>query len=140
MADEETTSAWSPLRYPVFRALWTASLVSSIGTWMQNVGGVWLMSSLSPSPFLVALMQTATSLPVFLVGVPAGALADIVDRRRLLLATQALMLVAAGILAGLTWAGATTRWALLLLTFALGTGSALNMPAWQAVQPELVPV
>src|SRR5207237_8686967 len=93
MADEETTSAWSPLRYPVFRALWTASLVSSIGTWMQNVGGVWLMSSLSRSPFLVALMQTATSLPVFLVGIHAGALADIVYRRRLLLCTPGLLLI-----------------------------------------------
>src|SRR5712664_3558241 len=98
MADEEPTSAWSSLRYPVCRALWIASLVSSIGTWMQNVGGVWLMSSFSASPFLVALMQTATSLPVFLVGLPAGALADIVDRRRLLLLTQGMMLAAAGLL------------------------------------------
>src|SRR5258707_15129467 len=105
MADEEPTSAWSPLRYPVFRALWIASLVSSIGTWMQNVGGVWLMSSFSASPFLVALMQTATSLPVFLVGLPAGALADIVDRRRLLLLTQGLMLLAAGVLLVATIAG-----------------------------------
>ena len=106
MADEEPTSAWSPLRYPVFRALWIASLVSNIGTWMQNVGGVWLMSSLSPSPFLVALMQTATSLPVFLVGIPAGALADIVDRRRLLLCTQGLMLIAAAALSAVTIIGA----------------------------------
>src|SRR3989442_15365061 len=80
MADEEPPSAWSPLRYPVFRALWIASLVSNIGTWMQNVGGVWLMSSLSPSPFLVALMQTATSLPVFLVGIPGRAPPGIVER------------------------------------------------------------
>jgi MFS family permease len=113
--------------------------VSNVGTWMQNVAAVWLMGTLGGGALLVALVQTATSLPVFLVGVPAGAVADIVDRRRLLLATQALMLVAAGALAALTWAGATTPSALLLLTFALGTGSALNMPAWQAVQPELVP-
>src|SRR5215510_14336384 len=99
MADDAPTSAWSPLRVPIFRALFIASLVSNIGTWMQNVGGVWLMSSLSPSPLLVALMQTAASLPVFLVGIPAGALADIVDRRRLLLASQGLMLIAAAILA-----------------------------------------
>jgi len=72
--DEPAISVWRPLEHSVFRALWIASLVSSIGTWMQNVGGVWLMSSFSASPFLVALMQTATSLPVFLVGLPAGAL------------------------------------------------------------------
>ncbi len=139
MADEEPTSAWSPLRYPVFRALWIASLVSNIGTWMQNVGGVWLMSSLSPSPFLVALMQTATSLPVFLVGIPAGALADIVDRRRLLLCTQGLMLIAAAVLSAVTIAGAIDVRGLLALTFILGLGTALNMPTWQAVMPELVP-
>ena len=138
MADEETTSAWSPLRYPVFRALWTASLVSSIGTWMQNVGGVWLMSSLSPSPFLVALMQTATSLPVFLVGIPAGALADIVNRRRLLLCTQGLMLIAAAVLSTVTIAEAIDARGLLALTFILGLGTALNTPTWQAVMPDLV--
>src|SRR6266481_6679809 len=126
MADGEPTSAWSPLRYPVFRALWIASLVSNIGTWMQNVGGVWLMSSLSPSPFLVALMQTATSLPVFLVGLPAGALADIVDRRRLLLFTQGLMLLATAVLSAVTIAGVIGATGLLALTFVLGLGSALN--------------
>jgi len=69
-------SAWKPLRQPVFRALWIASLTSNIGTWMQNVGAAWLMTSLTPSPVVVALVQAATSLPVFLVGLPAGALAD----------------------------------------------------------------
>jgi MFS family permease len=132
-------SAWSPLAHPMFRVLWIASLVSNIGTWMQNVGGVWLMSSLSPSPFLVALMQTATSLPVFLVGLPAGALADIVDRRRLLLFTQGLMLVAAGLLSAITIAGAIDARVLLALTFVLGVGTALNTPTWQVVMPELVP-
>jgi len=75
-------SAWAPLSHPVFRALWIASLVSNIGTWMQNVGAAWTMTSLSPSPLMVALVQSATSFPVFLVGLPAGAVADIVDRRR----------------------------------------------------------
>jgi MFS family permease len=133
------TSVWSPLQHSVFRALWIASLVSSIGTWMQNVGGVWLMSSFSASPFLVALMQTATSLPVFLVGLPAGALADIVDRRRLLLLTQGMMLLAAGLLSAATIAGVIGATGLLVLTFVLGLGSALNMPTWQAVMPDLVP-
>src|SRR2546426_7169636 len=74
-------SAWTPLSHPVFRALWIASLVSNIGTWMQNVSAAWAMTSLSPSPFMVALVQSATSLPVFVVGLPAGPAARIVDRR-----------------------------------------------------------
>lgn len=135
---ERPASAWDPLREPVFRALWLASLVSNVGTWMQNVGGSWLMTTLSPSPLLVALMQTATSLPVFLVGLPAGTLADLVDRRRLLLVTQTWMLVCAGILAALTFAGLTTPLVLLLLTFGLGLGATANNPAWQATTPEVV--
>src|SRR6202158_6628705 len=78
-------SAWSPLRESVFRALWIATVVSNIGTWMQDVGESWLMTSLPPSPVLVALVETFGSLPVVLLALPAGALADIVDRRRLLL-------------------------------------------------------
>src|SRR6266481_5609177 len=88
-------SAWAPLSHPVFRALWISSLVSNIGTWMQNVSAAWAMTSLSSSPLMIALVQSATSLPVFLVGLPAGAVADIVDRRRLLLVTQTWMLAAA---------------------------------------------
>jgi MFS family permease len=106
---------------------------------MQNVGGVWFMTSLSDSAFMVALMQTATSLPVFLVVLPAGALADIVDRRKMLLFTQGWMLVAAAALAAITLMGLTTSWVLLGLTFALGLGSAMNIPAWQAIMPDLVP-
>lgn len=132
------TSAGSPLRQPLFRALWIAAVASNIGTWMQNVGGVWLMTSLTPSPLMVALMQTATSLPVFLVGLPAGALADIADRRRLLLFWQGWMLVTAAALGILTSVGATTPSLLLILTFALGLGATMNAPAWQAIIPELV--
>src|SRR5689334_14671175 len=95
-------STWSPLRQPLFRALWIASVASNIGTWMQNVGAAWLMTSLAPTPAMVALVQAATTLPVFLVGVPAGAVADVVDRRRLLLATQGWMLCAAALLGVLT--------------------------------------
>jgi MFS family permease len=119
--------------------LWVATVVSNVGTWMQNVGAAWLMMSLSQSPTMVALVQAATNLPVFLVGLPAGALADIVDRRRLLLWTQGWMLVITAVLSGVTFLGAVTPWVLLMLTFALGLGAALNAPAWQAIVPELVP-
>src|SRR5882724_12049799 len=124
-------SAWAPLSYPVFRALWISSLVSNIGTWMQNVGAAWAMTSLSPSPLMVALVQSATSLPVFLVGLPAGAVADIVDRRRLLLVTQTWMLAAAALLAVLAFVDLMTPTTLLVLTFALGIGVAMNTPTWQ---------
>jgi MFS family permease len=107
-ANSATASAWSPLRQPVFRSLWIAAVASNIGTWMHDVGAVWLMTSLAPSPIMVALMQTATSLPFFLLALPAGALADIVDRRRLLLLMQEWMLVAAVLLGVLTLMGATT--------------------------------
>jgi len=105
---------------------------------MHNVGAAWLMTSLAPSPTMVALVQAATSLPVFLVGLPAGALADVVDRRRFLLVTQGWMLAAAAALGALTVAGVATPWGLLVLTFALGLGAAMNAPAWQAIVPELV--
>jgi MFS family permease len=131
-------SALEPLVEPLFRVLWAASVVSNVGTWMQNVGGAWLMTELTPSPMLVALMQTATSLPIFLTGLPAGALADIVDRRRLLLLAQTWMLVVASVLGGLTLVGLMNPWLLLAFTFALGIGSAFNAPAWQAVIPEVV--
>src|SRR5215831_13720784 len=116
--DGDTTSAesaWVPLSHPVFRALWISSLVSNIGTWMQNVGAAWVMTSLSPSPLMVALVQSATSLPVFIAGLPAGAVADIVDRRRLLLVTQTWMLVAAALLAVLAFVGLMTPERLLVL-------------------------
>src|SRR5213594_608103 len=132
-------SAWTPLSHPVFRALWIASLVSNIGTWMQNVSAAWAMTSFSPSPLMVALVQSATSLPVFVVGLPAGAVADIVDRRRLLLVTQTWMLAAAALLAVLAFVDLMTPTTLLVLTFALGIGVAMNTPTWQAITPELVP-
>ncbi len=134
-----TEQPWAPLTHPLFRALWIASVASNIGTWMQNVGAGWLMTELSMSPLYVALIQTATSLPVFLLGVPAGAAADIFDRRKLLIFTQAFMTVAAGLLGWLTLIGKASPIVLLLTTFALGLGSTLNSPAWQAIVPELVP-
>jgi MFS family permease len=133
------SSAWAPLRRGVFFALWIAALASNLGTWMQNVGAAWMMTSLSKSALMVSLIQTASSLPIFFMALPAGALADIVDRRRLLIFSQVWMLIAAGALGILTLLGMTTEWVLLGLSFMLGIGSALNAPAWQAIIPELVP-
>lgn len=132
------SSAWSALAVPVFRVLWIASLVSNIGTWMQNVAASWQMTTLTPSPLLVALMQSATALPIFLLALPAGAMADIVDLRRLLIVTQTWMLAMAAALGALSLAGAMTAKSLLGLTFLLGLGAALSVPAWQAMIPELV--
>ncbi len=109
------------------------------GLWMRDVAAGWLMTSLAPAPSMVALVQAATTLPAFLLSFPAGALADIVDRRRLLLVTQIWMLAVTALLAAVTAAGAMTPWLLLAFTFALGLGLALMMPAWVATTPELVP-
>jgi MFS family permease len=133
------SSVWSPLLVPVFRALWLAWIVANLGVWIQNVSGVWLMTTLTSSPVLIALMQTAISLPIFLFGLPSGTLADIVNRRTLLIVGLSIMLIAAGILGTLTLLGAATPWLLLMLTFVLNLGIALNLPIWLAVLPRLVP-
>jgi MFS family permease len=135
----DKTSAWEPLRQPLFRALWIAAVVSNVGTWMHDVGAGWLMTSLAPSPVMVSLVQAATTLPAMLLSLPGGALADILDRRRLLIGAQLWMLLMAGLLGVLTVAGITTAWGLLAFTFALGCGTALTLPAWSAIVPELVP-
>ncbi|SNT40160.1 Predicted arabinose efflux permease, MFS family [Granulicella rosea] len=132
-------SGFGPLRIPLFRDRWIASTVSSLGTWMQDTAGTWLMTSLTASPLLIALMQTAASLPVLFLGLLAGATADIFDRRRLLIFWQGWMLGSVAILALLTFLGHISPWALLAFTFLLNIGSAMNNPAWQAIVPELVP-
>lgn len=128
----------SPLAFPVFRALWIATVVSNIGTWMHDVGAGWLMTGLTPSPLMVALVQAATTLPMFLLALPAGAMADIIDRRRLLIGAQSLGLLAAAVLAVVTWQGLTTPVVLLGMTLVLGTAAALSAPVFQAIVPELV--
>jgi MFS family permease len=130
---------FSALRLPLFRDRWVASTVSSLGTWMQDTAGTWLMTVLTTSPLLIALMQTAASLPVLLLGLLAGATADIYERRRLLIFWQSWMLVSVAVLAVLTFIGVITPVTLLLFTFLLNIGSAMNNPAWQAIVPELVP-
>ena len=133
------SSTWRPFRYSAFTVLWTATVVSNIGTWMHEVGAGWLMTSLAPSPFMVALVQGATTLPIFLLALPAGALADIVDRRKVLLAVTLFLTVVAAALGGLVWLGLVTPWVLLVFTFLMGAGAAFAAPAWQAIVPTLVP-
>ena len=131
-------SAWSPFRHRLFAAMWGAQFVSNIGSWMQTVAAQWLMLTLTSSATYVALVQTAAGLPVVLFAVLAGTIGDLVDRRRFLLVTQAVMLVAAAALGVLAIAGLVTPWVLLALIFAVGTGQALTSPTWQTLQPELV--
>src|SRR5689334_24105293 len=111
-----STSGWAPLRRPLFRNRLIASVISNTGSWMQDTAGTWLMTALTTSPLLIALMQTAAALPVLFFGLPAGAMADIFDRRRLLLLWSTWMLVVAALLSGLTLAGLVGPWSLLVLT------------------------
>ncbi len=133
------SSSWATLQHELFRALWIASVASNIGTMMQEVGASWLMTEIAPSPLMVALIQTAGALPVLLLSFAAGALADIVDRRRLLIFSQSWMMVAAAALGFLTVFHLTSPGILLALTFLLGFGNALTGPVWNAIVPELVP-
>ncbi|MGK5683065.1 MFS transporter [Actinoplanes sp. URMC 104] len=132
-------SAWGPLRIVVFRNLWLALLASNIGAWMQTVGAQWLLVEQSGTDTLIAVVQTASTLPIAVFALPAGALADTFDRRRLLMATQLFLVAACGLLTVLTFAGRMPATLLLTLTFVLGAGQAVTAPAWQAIIPELVP-
>jgi MFS family permease len=131
-------SPWRPLGNRSFRNLLIADLVSDIGAFMQSVGAAWLMTSLTDSPLYIALIQTAAALPFFLFALPAGTIGDIVDRRKLILVTEVWMCVIAAVLAIATLAGVMTPWLLLLLTFALSAGDAVEAPAWRAAFPDLV--
>ena len=132
-------SLLAPLALPAFRAIWAANMVSNVGTLMQSVGAAWLMTSLTSSTTLVGLVQTAATLPVFLVGLLAGALADLADRKALLFWSQAWMLFMAASLGVLTLLGHASPWVLLALTFGLGLGGAISLPAWQATVQDIVP-
>ena len=114
-------------------------LLSNTGSWMHDVAAGWLMTTLAPTPFMVALVQAATTLPVFLLALPAGALADRLDRRSLLMLVQTCMLLLAALLGTLVLAGAATSTWLLAVTFGLGVGTAITSPTWQAILPQLVP-
>lgn len=132
-------AALVPLRHPMFRRLWLATVIGWLGTWLQNTGAGWLMTTLAPNAVIVAMVQAATIMPVFLLALPGGAMADIVDRRVFLVATQIWTFLSACLLAGLTLFGMMSAPWLLILTFSIGMGSALTNPAWNAVVPELVP-
>jgi len=133
-----TPSLWRPLRTPTFRNLLIADVMSDIGTFMQTVGAAWLMVSLGAGPMYVALTQTASALPFFVFALPAGAIGDIVDRRRLILYTEFWMVGVATVLAVATIMGLVSPWLLLVLTFALSAGDAIETPTWRAVLPEMV--
>ena len=132
-------SGWAPLRHAAFRRLWTAQFVSNVGSWMQTIAAQWVMTSLTTSALLLSAISAAGSIPVLLLAIPAGALGDLLDRRRLILASQVLMLLAAAVLAVLAAASALTPALLLALLFVIGIGGAASAPTWQTLTPELVP-
>jgi len=132
-------AALAPLRHSAFRMLWIANLASNTGLFIQNTAAGWLMTGLDPSPMMVSLVQASSMLPVFLLALPAGALADIMDRRIFLIAAQLWMAGIAGLLCLLAGLDALGPWGLIALTFALGAGLAMTFPAWAATTPELVP-
>ena len=134
-----STSALAPFATPVFRMLWLAWLAANVTMWMNDVAAAWLMTTLTTSPVLVALVQTASTLPVFLLGLPSGALADILDRRRYFAGTQLWVALNAVVLAVLSLADALNAPLLLLLTFTNGIGLALRWPVFAAIVPEIVP-
>jgi len=139
MSGAPAGSSLAPFRHAAFTVLWVATVASNVGTWMQNAAAGWLMTALDPDPLVVALVQVATMLPMALLGLPAGALADIVDRRRLLVAINIAATAVMAALGALVWLERATPAILLAFTFLTGCTAALIAPAWQAVVPQLVP-
>lgn len=128
----------APLRQPEFRALWIANFLSNLGTIMHGAAAAWLMTTLTHSPLLIGLVQTAASLPAFLLGLAGGALADLVNRRRLLVGAQLWMMAMAALMAVTAWVGTMTPPELLVLLLLLGLGSAIHLPGWQTLLQDLV--
>src|SRR6202167_2402366 len=139
-ADSARTASFAaPFRHTAFTVIWTATLVSNVGSWMYSAASGWLMTSLDPDPLIVALVQAASSLPICLLAMPAGALADIFDKRKYLIAAESLYAVLAAVYAAMVGLGLATPINLLVFTLVLGAAGALTSPAWQAVVPQLVP-
>src|SRR3954471_13048508 len=139
IATGRPVSPWSPFRYATFSVLWTATVIANIGGWMNSAASGWLMTTLNPEPFIVSMVQVATTLPMFLFALPAGALADIVDKRKFLIAVEIAVTIISIIFATIVWLEVATPVNLLLFTFLIGVGSALTAPAWQSIVPQLVP-
>ena len=129
----------APFRHPVFAVIWTATLVSNIGGWMYSAASGWLMTSLNPDPLIVALVQAASTLPICLFAIPAGALADIFDKRKFLIVVESLTTAVSAVYAAMVGFGLATPGNLLLFTFLIGAAGALTVPAWQSIVPQLVP-
>jgi predicted MFS family arabinose efflux permease len=132
-------SPWSPFRHKAFAVLWAATVVTNIGSWMYSAAAAWLMTNLSRDPVMVSLVQVVSTLPVFLFALPAGALADIVDKRRFLIAGEIFTALASTAFATLVWLRHITPATLLLFVFVIEAGGAATAPAWQAIVPRLVP-
>jgi len=134
----QMSSPWAPFRHTAFTLLWIATVVANVGTWMYNAASGWLMTSLDPDPLIVSLVQVANTLPMFLLALPAGALADVVDRRRFLFWNEAAITALSAVFAAFVALELVTAHLLLLFTFLIGIGGALTAPAWQAIVPQLV--
>jgi MFS family permease len=134
-----TAPAGSPFRHRAFTVIWIATVVSNIGGWMYNVASGWLMTSLDPNALIVSMVQVANSLPMFLFAIPAGALADIVNRRRFLIFGESAITIVSTAFAALVWLHLITPGSLLVFSFIVTVGSAMTAPAWQSVVAQLVP-
>lgn len=137
--DAPDVSALAPFRFPVFRSIWFASVLSNLGGLIQTVGAAWMMTSIAKSADMVALVQTSVALPIMLLSVFAGAMADNLDRRKVMLGAQVYMLLVSTALTACAWFGLITPWLLLTFTFLIGCGAAFNGPAWQASVGDMVP-
>lgn len=131
-------STWAPLRNPLVRALWLGTLASNLGTWVHDMCASWMMTGLRPQPVMQSLIQVAITAPMFVLALPAGALADLFDRRRFLIVTQSFMLVVAALMAAIALSGHMTAGRLVAGTACLAIGTALNSPAWHSLLPTLV--
>jgi MFS family permease len=132
-------SPFSPLRHGAFRAVWLAFLIANLGGLIQSVGAAWLMTSLTGSAGLVALVQASTALPIMLFSLAAGAIADNYDKRAVMLVAQVFTIAVSVVLAGCTYFDLIIPWSLLIFTFLIGCGTAVNNPAWQSSVRDMVP-